>query len=113
MRKPTAVSDLLAEGQAKLQGLRAGAKAAGHALAAVRSTLPTEVAAHVFGAALDGEVLTVLVDGGGWATRARYALAGLAPDLGIALGAKVTRVRIRVRPPPGGGAQPPKAAAGT
>ena len=100
MRKPIAVSDLLAEGQAKLQRLKTGAETASHSLAAVRSALPAELARHVFAALLEGGRLTVVVDGGGWATRLRYVALELAPVVGNALGTAITAVRVQVRPRP-------------
>jgi predicted nucleic acid-binding Zn ribbon protein len=100
MRKPIAVSDLLAEGKAKLERLMSGAEAAGRTLVAVRAVVTPEVAAHVFGASLKGEELTVLVDSGSWATRVRYVIPELAPAVAAGLGVAVTSVRVRVRPPP-------------
>jgi hypothetical protein len=100
MRKPIAVSDLLNEGQATLQRLKAGAEAASQALAAVRLSLPGEVARHVFGAEVTDGRLTLVVDGGGWATRVRYAALEIAPTVGEALGAEITTVRVQVRPRP-------------
>ena len=100
MRKPIAVSDLLNEGQAKLQRLKAGAEAASQVLAAVRSALPGEVANHVYGAQLKQGRLTVVVDGAGWATRVRYAALEIAPTVGATIGGEVTAVRVQVRPRP-------------
>jgi Dna[CI] antecedent, DciA len=100
MRKPIAVSDLLKEGQATLQRLKAGAEASSQVLAAVRLSLPGELANHVFGAQVTEGRLTVVVDSGGWATRVRYAATELAPKVGEALGAGITAVRVQVRPRP-------------
>ncbi|HXQ31724.1 MAG TPA: DciA family protein [Steroidobacteraceae bacterium] len=100
-RKPTAVSELLAQGKAKLERLKRGADAATEALAAVQHALPTEAAGHVWGASLAEEgVLTLVIDSGGWASRLRYALPELAPRVSTALGKRVARVIVRVRPRP-------------
>ena len=100
MRKPTSISELLAQGKTKLQQLRSGADAAQKTLAAVQQVLPSTVASHVFAASVVDPTLTVLVDSGAFATRVRYALAErlieLAPALGIEGG--ITRTDVRVRP---------------
>ena len=100
MRKPTSISELLAQGKTKLQQLRSGADAAQKTLAAVQQVLPSTVASHVFAASVVDTTLTVLVDSGAFATRVRYALAErlieLAPALGIEGG--ITRTDVRVRP---------------
>ncbi|HXQ63318.1 MAG TPA: DciA family protein [Steroidobacteraceae bacterium] len=101
MRKPTAVSELLAQGKAKLERLKVGAEAASRTLAAVQQSLPVEAATHVWGASLDDEgVLTLVTDSGGWATRLRYQLPELAPRVAAALGKGVARTVVRVRPRP-------------
>jgi hypothetical protein len=100
MRKPIAVSDLLAEGKAKLERVMSGAEAAVRTLVAVRAGLPVEVAPHVFGAMLEGDQLTVLVDSGSWATRVRYVVPDLGPLVAANLGVAIAKVRVRVRPPP-------------
>jgi len=101
MRKPTAVSELLAQGKGKLERLKSGADAASQTLAAVQHILPTEAAGHVWGASLDGEgVLTLVTDSGSWASRLRYALPELAPRVSTALGKGVARAVVRVRPRP-------------
>ena len=100
MRKPIAVSDLLNQGQAKLQRLKAGAQAASHALAAVQSALPPELGAHIHAAGVSDGRLTVIVDSGSWATRVRYAAETLAATVGRALTAKISEVRVQVRPRP-------------
>ncbi len=100
MGKTRSVSELLAEGKAALERLKAGADAAQAILVALQRALPPEIAAHVFGAVLDDDrVLTVLVDSGAFATRLRYLLAehgdGLAGRLGVE---SVARIVVRVRP---------------
>jgi predicted nucleic acid-binding Zn ribbon protein len=102
MRKPIAVSELLAQGKAKLERLKSGADAAERTLCAVQQCLPGESAAHVWGASLDADgVLTVVTDTGGWATRIRYAVPELMPAVAGKLSAAVVRVVVRVRPRPG------------
>ena len=100
MRKARSVSELLAEGKATLERIKSGAGAASRTLAALQQELPTEVAAHVFGATLDEDgVLTVLVDSGAFATRLRYLLAELVPALAATLKAgPIARTRVQVRP---------------
>jgi hypothetical protein len=101
MRKPTAVSELLAQGKAKLERLKTGAEAANRALVAVQQALPAEAAGHVWGATLDEQgVLTLVTDSGGWASRLRYELPELAPRVATALGQAVTRMVVMVRPRP-------------
>ncbi len=77
-----------------------GAEAAGRTLVAVRAGLPGDVALHVFGATLEGDELTVLVDSGSWGTRIRYVVPDLASAVAASLGVAITKVRVRVRPPP-------------
>ena len=101
MRKPIAVSELLAQGKAKLERLRAGADAASRALSAVQQCLPPDSAPHVWGASLGSQgVLTVVTDGGGWATRIRYAVPDLMPEVARRLESPVVKVVVRVRPRP-------------
>jgi predicted nucleic acid-binding Zn ribbon protein len=98
-RKPIAVSELLAQGKAKLERLKTGAEAAGRTLAAVQQVLPADAAGHVWGASLDeAGVLTLVTDSGSWASRLRYLLPELAPRVAAALGRGVVRTAIRVRP---------------
>ena len=100
MRKARSVSELLGEGKATLERLKAGAEAASRTLAAVQRVLPPEVAEHVFGATLDADAtLTVLVDSGSFATRLRYLLPPLGTALATALEvAAIARTTVRVRP---------------
>jgi len=101
MRKPIPVSELLAQGKAKLERLRKGSDEAARALLAVQEVLEPDLAEHVWSAALkpDG-TLTVVVDGAGWATRLRYAAPDLGARIAAALGHAVGRVIVRVRPRP-------------
>ena len=98
-RKPIAISDLLAQGKTPLDRLRAGAEAAGEALAAVQQALPQELAPHVWAASLEGAVLTVLVASGAWASRVRYCATDIAAGVAVRLKRPVSRVLVRVRPP--------------
>ena len=101
MRKPIPISELLAQGKAKLKALQTGAETANRTLAALQQALPADAAGHVWGASLDGEgVLTVLADSGGWATRIRYAVPELTPRVAAALGQAIERTIVRVKPRP-------------
>jgi hypothetical protein len=100
MRKPIALSELLAKANPTLERLREGAKAAERTLDAVQQSLPAEVAGHVWGASAEAGVLTLLVDSAGWATRVRYAVPELKQGVGDRLGTPVTKVNVRVRPAP-------------
>ncbi len=101
MRKPIPISELLAQGKAKLKALQTGAETANRTLVALQQTLPADAAGHVWGASLDAEgVLTVLTDSGGWATRIRYAVPDFAPRVAKALGQAVGRTVVRVKPRP-------------
>ncbi len=102
MRKPTPISELLAQGKAKLERLKTGAETASRTLAAVHQTLPADAAAHVWGASLAADgVLTVLADSGGWASRVRYAVPALTARVAGELDREILRTVVRVRPRPG------------
>lgn len=66
---------------------------------AVRAALPEGLGERVWGAAVRDGTLTVLVASAAWATRVRYHAPGLKDDVGERLGAALTRVHIKVRPP--------------
>jgi Dna[CI] antecedent DciA-like protein len=105
MRKPIAISELLAQGKAKLERLKTGAEAASRTLAAVQRALPPELAAHVWGASLSADgALTVVADSGSWASRVRYVMPELSAAVEAALDRPVARTIVRVRPraAPGG-----------
>ncbi len=97
-QKPTSLSDLLSKGEGVLQRLREGGNAADRALAAARQHLPAELAGHVWAAAIDGEVLSLLCESSAWANRLRYATSGLAAAVAAELGVAVTKVVVKVRP---------------
>ena len=97
MRKPTAVSDLLAQGEGLLQRLRAGTAEAERALAALRHVLPAEIAAEVWSATLRGSTLTAFVRTAAWGTRLRYVAPQLLPEIAAALEAPVEEIRVKVR----------------
>jgi hypothetical protein len=104
MRKPIAISELLAQGKAKLESLRSGADAASRVLAAVQRALPPELAPHVWSAAIsDEDVLTLVTESGSWATRVRYVASVVAGAVGDELKREITRTVVRVRPRTGGG----------
>ena len=97
-QKPLSVSDLLGQGNATLERMRAGARAADRTLEAARGALEAEVREHVWGATLEADRLVVLVDSAGWASRVRYAVPELKAGVAAALGAPVEKVAVRVRP---------------
>jgi len=99
MRKPIPISELLAQGKAKLERLRAGADSASETLAAVHRSLPAELCGHVWGASLSPDgALTVVVDSGSWASRLRYVTSELEPAVATLLSREVRRTVVRVRP---------------
>ncbi len=97
-QKPTSVSDLLAKGHGALERLREGSRQVAGTLEAVRAELPAEAAAHVWGASLKGNTLTVRVDSAAWATRIRYGCPGLAEAVGRRLETAIARAVVRVGP---------------
>jgi predicted nucleic acid-binding Zn ribbon protein len=100
-QKPTPVSELLVQGKATLERLKTGAEAANRVLVAVQQALPADVIGRVWGASLDrAGVLTLVTDRGSWASRLRYALPEVAPRVAAALGERVVRTVVRVRPRP-------------
>ncbi|HET8692052.1 MAG TPA: DciA family protein [Steroidobacteraceae bacterium] len=99
MKKPTAVSHLLEKGEGMLQRLRKGAAEADRALAALRASLPPEIASEVWSASLKGPTLTAFVRSAAWGTRLRYVAPQAAPEVGRRLGAPVEEIRVKVRNP--------------
>jgi len=98
MRKTRSVSELLGEGKATLERLKAGSEAANRTLVALQRNLPPELAGHVFGATLDEDgLLTIVIDSAAFATRLRYLLPEALPATAEALGTPVERARVRVR----------------
>ena len=107
MRKPIAISELLALGKAKLERLQSGSDSAAKTLVAVQRALPAELGAHVWSAAVSDEgVLTLVADSGSWATRVRYVTSEVAPKVAEELGCEITRTAVRVRPRDAGGRAP-------
>jgi hypothetical protein len=98
MKKPTAVSDLLAEGKGMLQRLRSGTAEADQTLAALRRVLPPEIGREVWSASRKGSTLTAFVQTAAWGTRLRYVIPGLRSALARELGAPVAEVKVKVRP---------------
>lgn len=99
MRKPIPISELLAQGKAKLERLKTGAETANRTLVALQQALPADAAGHVWGASLDEDgVLTVLTDSGSWASRIRYAVPDLTATVEAAVGSAVRRTIVRVKP---------------
>src|SRR5262245_5633760 len=100
MKKPTAVSHLLEQGEGMLQKLRAGTFEAERTLSALRAQLPPEIAQEVFSATLRGTTLTAFVAAAAWGTRLRYVAPKLLPAIADALGAPVDEIRVKVRAKP-------------
>jgi hypothetical protein len=98
MKKPTVVSDLLAQGEgAVMQRLRRGTQDAERALAALRRALPPELAAEVWSAVLSQKTLTVFVRSAAWGTRIRYVMPGLVDTIAAELGGEIEQVKVKVR----------------
>ena len=100
MKKPTAVSHLLEQGDGMLQKLRKGTAEAQRTLAALRAQLPPEIAQEVFSASLRGVTLTAFVATAAWGTRLRYVAPKLLDELGAALGKPVEEIKVKVRAKP-------------
>lgn len=100
VKKPTAVSDLLAQGNGLLKKLRAGTVEADRVLAGLRGVLPPELAREVWSASLKGTTLTVLVHSAAWGTRLRYVASNLAAPIAAALGTPVEEIKVKVRASP-------------
>jgi hypothetical protein len=98
MKKPTAVSHLLEQGEgALMQRLRKGASDAERTLAALRRRLPPELSAEVWSAVLSQKTLTVFVRSAAWGTRVRYVIPRIVDALGEELGAQIEEVKVKVR----------------
>lgn len=100
MKKPTAVSDLLAQGNGLLEKLRAGTVEADRVLAGLRRVLPPELAQEVWSASLKGTTLTALVHTAAWGTRLRYVASKLAEPVSATLGSPVEEIKVKVRAAP-------------
>jgi hypothetical protein len=97
MKKPTAVSHLLEQGDGMLKRLRAGTAEAERTLMILRQFLPAEIGRQVFSASVRGTTLTAFVATAAWGTRLRYVAPALLAELGTALGAPVEEIRVKVR----------------
>ena len=106
MKKPTAVSHLLEQGEGMLQRLRAGTAEAERSLAALKGLLPPEIAHQVWSASVRGATLTAFVATAAWGTRLRYVAPKLAPALGEALGTPIEEIKVKVRAAPRRGQSP-------
>jgi hypothetical protein len=100
MKKPTAVSHLLEQGEGMLQRLRAGTAAADRTLAVLKRVLPPEIAVEVWSASLRGTTLTAFVHSAAWGTRLRYVIPGLRGTLSAELSAPIEEVKVKVRAKP-------------
>lgn len=106
MKKPTAVSHLLEQGEGMLQRLRRGTAEAERSLAALRRVLPPEIAREVWSVTLRGSTLTAFVRSASWGTRLRYVVPGLKDALTAELGASVDEIKVKVRASPKRGQSP-------
>jgi hypothetical protein len=106
MKKPTAVSHLLEQGEGMLKKLRAGTAGAERSLTALRSVLPPELAREVWSASLRGSTLTAFVQTAAWGTRLRYVTSTLKGPIAAALGAPVEDIKVKVRADPRRGQTP-------
>jgi hypothetical protein len=97
MKKPTAVSDLLGQGQGMLRRLREGTAEADRTLMSLRRVLPSELATHVWGAVLRDGKLTILVRSAAWGTRLRYAAPEAAKALAAEIGTAIGEVKVKIR----------------
>jgi hypothetical protein len=97
MKKPTAVSHLLGQGQGMLRKLREGTADVEHTLMSLRRVLPPDLAAEVWGAVLRESKLTILVRSAAWGTRLRYAAPEAAKALAAELGTAIDEVKVKVR----------------
>jgi hypothetical protein len=100
MKKPTAVSHLLEQGDGMLEKLRKGSFEAQRTLAALRAQLPPEIAQEVFSATVRGTTLTAFVATAAWGTRLRYVAPKLLERVGAALGTPVEDIKVKVRAKP-------------
>ncbi len=69
-------------------------------LAHVCAALPPNLAQAVASAGIGEGQLTLGVVGAAWASRLRYVTETLRKRVGESLGVEISRVRIRVVPPP-------------
>jgi hypothetical protein len=99
-KKPTPVSHLLEQGEGMLKKLRSGTLEAERSLAALRATLPPELAREVWSATLRGTTLTVFVSTAAWGTRLRYVVPKLTGAIAERLGAPVEDIKVKVRANP-------------
>jgi hypothetical protein len=106
MKKPTAVSHLLKQGEGMLKKLRVGTAEADRSLAALRSILPPELAREVWSASLRGKTLTAFVQTAAWGTRLRYVTSTLKGPVAAALGQPVEEIKVKVRAGPRRGQTP-------
>jgi hypothetical protein len=96
-KKPTAVSDLLEQGEGMLKRLRAGTLEAERCLAALQAVLPPEIAREVWSATLRGTTLTACVTTAAWGTRLRYVAPKLVGEVSAQLGTPVEEIKVKVR----------------
>jgi hypothetical protein len=102
VKKPTAVSHLLEQGEGMLQRLRRGTAESGRVHDALSGVLPPEIASEVWSAAMRGTTLTAFVTTAAWGTRLRYVAPKLMSAIAAAIGSPVEEIKVKVRAPPRG-----------
>jgi Dna[CI] antecedent, DciA len=100
MQYPKPISELIASSDKRLDELSARLARRAAVLAGVRAALAPSLAAHVASAGLEAGRLSIGVASGAWATRLRYSVHAARARIAAALGTEITRIRIRVLPPP-------------
>ena len=97
MKKPTAVSHLLEQGEGMLRTAAEGDRERRPVPAALRRVLPPEIAREVCSASQRGTTFTAFVHTAAWGTRLRYVIPGLKAALEAELGEAVEEVKVKVR----------------
>jgi len=96
MKKIRIINELFTREGTRLGALKAAQKLRTVVLQHVIVALSPEEAAAVVSAGIEGDELTIGVNGGVWATRLRYVADALRIQVGQSLGVELTRVRIKV-----------------
>jgi hypothetical protein len=99
MSNPRQISDLLKAG-ARLQHLSQRARAAVALKEQVQAALPSFLAAHITAATQRRDELVVAVDSAAFCARLRFEIPRLKSALAQASGQALSRVSVRVQPPP-------------
>jgi hypothetical protein len=95
--RPHSVKDLLTQKSALLTRVTQQATRQNHWEKWLASHLPAELATRVSTVTERADTLVIFASSAAWATRLRYALADLEPQL-RAQNVQLTRIEVRVRP---------------